>query len=241
VKAWEVRAGVLALRQVEPPQPVDGHNVIRVAYAGLCGSDLPKIRRPQDFDLPHLWRPGHEIVGTDPNGHWVAIDPLVPCTRCRPCRQARTHVCPQLRRIGWDLPGGLADLVGAPQSNIYRIADSLDPRHAVLADPAAVAIHGLRCAARPPGRRLAIVGAGPIGLLSAIYAHTQGWEVTVFHRAGRPRPPQLIAEIGAEYRPAAPTAYGTFNSAARSLSSLNHPCGLVLPLSDQPRRLPPRT
>lgn len=171
---------------------------VNVAYAGICGSDIPKLLRPKDFTLPEPWRPGHEIVGTDTDGRWVAIDPLVPCEACPHCSVGRTHLCSNLQRLGWDLPGGFAEQVLAPAPNLHLLANGLDPLHAVLADPAAVAIHSLRCNPVTAPGRLAVIGAGSIGLLTAIYAHQQGWTVTVIHR--RAPSDKVIRDLPAAFR-----------------------------------------
>jgi threonine dehydrogenase-like Zn-dependent dehydrogenase len=147
VKAWEVRSGMLALREVGSVEPsaIEGAMVVRVSHIGICGSDLPKLLHPNGFALPEPWRPGHEIVGTRQSGTAVVVDPLVPCGTCPHCSTGATHLCHDLRRLGWDLLGGLAEEVAVPAENARSMPDGLDPFHAVLADPAAVAIHGLRC------------------------------------------------------------------------------------------------
>lgn len=185
MKAWEIRDSTLALHEVDPPRPQVDAETIRITHAGICGSDLPKLLRPADFALPAPWRPGHEIVGIDTGGHPVAVDPLMPCQLCLRCHAGDTHLCPDLQRIGWDLPGGFAEQVSVPTRNLHALDSGLDPLYAVLADPAAVAIHGLRCNPLTPGR-LAIIGAGTVGLLTAIHAHGTGWTVTVVHRDGHP-------------------------------------------------------
>lgn len=187
--AWEVRDGLLELNDVEHPRRRPGEELITVTHAGLCGSDIPKLIDPGSFALPNCWRPGHEIVGVGPAGGPVAVDPLVPCGACRRCEAGEVHLCPDLRRIGWDLPGGLARQVVAPAGNVHPLPAELDPITAVLADPATVAVHGLRCnLATAPGR-LAVIGAGTVGLLTALHASDTGWDVTVVHREGRvPKP-----------------------------------------------------
>lgn len=185
MKVWEIGSGALGLHDVEPPRPQAGEDLVQVNYAGLCGSDLPKLLNPAGFVLPEPWRPGHEIVGRGPDGRPVAVDPLVPCTYCPPCGDGDTHLCPDLRRLGWDLPGGFAEHIVVPAANVHPLPDDLDPLHAVLADPAAVAVHGLRCS--PVGKQghLAVVGAGVVGHLTALYALQQGWTVTIVHRGGQ--------------------------------------------------------
>lgn len=196
MRAWEVHDGVLAVRDVPNVAAGPGESVVTVSQAGVCGSDLPKLRAPRSFDLPQRWRPGHEIVGTIAEGTLVAVDPLVPCGLCGACLGGRTHLCPSLRRIGWDLPGGLAEQVVASVGNLHSIAPE-DASVAVLADPMAVAIHGLRCSGLGRPGRLAVVGAGTVGLLTAAYGTLIGWDVTVVHRG--PNLGERAAGIGAQF------------------------------------------
>lgn len=201
MKAWEVRGGELGLHDVTPPLPLAEDTVVRVVHAGVCGSDVPKLLRPGDFALPEPWRPGHEVVGKALNSSLVAVNPLVPCGDCVRCGAGDIHLCPELRRIGWDLPGGLAHDLLAPRANVYPLPDGLPARHAVLADPAAVAIHGLRCSPIGDPSRLAIIGMGAIGLLTAIYAQLRGWPTTIMHRDGHPPSSAVAQNIPAEFRP----------------------------------------
>lgn len=192
MRAWEIQHGDLDLYDVEPARPSERETVVQVSHVGICGSDLPKLMHPSGFALPERWRPGHEITGTDPTGRAVAVDPLIPCGACPHCAAGDTHLCVGLRRLGWDLPGGFAEQVVVPAENAHPIPDRADPLHAALADPAAVAIHGLRCTPVTSPGRLAVVGAGTVGLLTALYAHQQGWTVTVVHRDGR-APSEAVA------------------------------------------------
>jgi threonine dehydrogenase-like Zn-dependent dehydrogenase len=145
MKAWEVRNNVLGLQELQPGLPGGNETVVSISHIGICGSDRPKLLNPNGFVLPEPWRPGHEVVGTDTVGRTIAVDSLVPCSDCSRCTVGDTHLCAALRRIGWDLPGGLAEQVVIPAGNVHPLPDGLNPLHAVLADPAAVAIHGLRC------------------------------------------------------------------------------------------------
>ncbi len=200
MKAWEIRNGKLRLHDVESAHPREGETVVRVTHVGICGSDLPKLSRPNGFALPDPWRPGHEIVGIDPAGRSVAVDPLVPCGACPRCTTGDTHLCAGLRRIGWDMPGGFAEQVIVPAGNVHPLPDSADPLHAALADPAAVAIHGVGCNRIASPGRLAVIGAGTVGLLTALYAHQQGWQVFVVHRDGRAPHDAVAKAIPATFR-----------------------------------------
>jgi threonine dehydrogenase-like Zn-dependent dehydrogenase len=222
MKAWEVRNGDMGLFEVEPPRASERGTVVRVSHIGVCGSDIPKLLHPGWFSLPQPWRPGHEIVGTDSTGRAVAVDPLVPCCSCARCTTGDTHLCARLRRLGWDLPGGFSEQVVVPDENVRPVPDGTDRLHAVLADPAAVAIHGLRC--NPVGLpgRLAVIGAGTVGLLTALYADQQGWKVTVVHRGGH-APPDTVADAvpAAFHSPAAPHLGEGFDVVVDAASGAN--------------------
>ncbi|MBV2365337.1 zinc-binding dehydrogenase [Streptomonospora nanhaiensis] len=221
MRAWEVRAGALGLHDDEAARPGAGEVVLRVSHTGVCGSDTAKLLRPGDFALPEPWRPGHEVVGTTPAGEAAAVDPLVPCARpdrCDRCAAGDTHLCPDLRRLGWDLPGGFAERVAVPASALHPLPRGVDPLHAVLADPAAVAVHGLRCSPVGPPGRLAVVGAGPVGLLTALYAHRLGWRTTVVHRDGRAPGPALAAVLPAALRPRSAAREGAFDAVVDAAS-----------------------
>lgn len=189
MKAWEVRNNGLALHDVESPTAGPGETVLDIVLAGVCGSDIPKLRNPAAFDLPPAWRPGHEIVAVGRGHGVVAVDPLIPCGQCRPCSAGDTHLCPSLLRIGWDKPGGFATQVCVPAANIHPI-DDLHKTVAALADPAAVAVHGLRCNGIDTVEHIAVIGAGAIGLLTAAYARSLGWKVTVITR----RTPRVVLD-----------------------------------------------
>ncbi|MFJ2626884.1 zinc-binding dehydrogenase [Streptomyces sp. NPDC087532] len=182
--AWAVESG--ALRQV--PAPVDMHptgntTIVEIRYTGLCGSDVAKLSHPWQGRLPEPWYPGHEIVGVGTEtGDWVAVDPLVPCRSCHYCDRGHVHLCPELRRVGWDLPGGLADAVKVPRDNVVPLPHLHDPAHGVLADPMAVALHGVRCGLRTPLGRLGIIGGGVLGVCTAVCAAEAGWDVHMLVR-----------------------------------------------------------
>lgn len=181
MKAWEVTNNSLTLHDIEPPTVGPAETVLDVVLAGVCGSDIPKLRNPVAFDLPSVWRPGHEIVAVGPGHEVVAVDPLIPCGECRLCSVGDTHMCPSLVRLGWDRPGGYAAQICVPDINIHPIHD-LHWKIAVLADPMAVAVHGLRCNRIDTAEHIAVIGAGAIGLLTAAYARGLGSKVTVITR-----------------------------------------------------------
>ena len=185
--AWEVERGRLEWVDRELPTAGADDALIRVTSAGVCGSDVAKLTKAVIPTPPgQPWRPGHEIVGwsTAPDGrtHLAAVNALVPCGKCARCRDGDINVCPSLRMIGWHLPGGFAPYVAAPRPNVVELPTQLDEAIAVLADPMAVAVHGIRCGLGGNTGRLAVIGGGALGAASAAYAASRGWQVEVLVR-----------------------------------------------------------
>lgn len=148
--------------------------VVRVACAGLCGSDLHVVRTGdwvEDAEWPATL--GHELCGSVERapadgslqaGELVVADSRVPCDGCAECLAGRPERCRAIRFIGECRPGGFASRCVLPSRLLHRVPDGLAPETAVLAEPLAVAMHGLsRLAAEP--QLVAILGHGPIGAL----------------------------------------------------------------------------
>jgi threonine dehydrogenase-like Zn-dependent dehydrogenase len=202
--AWQVEAHRLRLLRVPVPEPGPDETLVRVSHTGLCGSDIAKLTRTPIPSPGAGWRPGHEIAGWDLGttpATPVAVNPLLPCGTCPPCRTGAQHRCPRLRRVGWDEPGGFASFVRVPQANVYPLPGELPLSHAALADPVAVAVHGLHglqaAAGRGTGRagpgRLAVVGSGAVAVSTAGIAAEHGWQVTLF--AHRPAPLGQLTDV----------------------------------------------
>ena len=211
--------GDLRLDRLELAVPQPHEAVVRIAYGGICGSDI------------HYWRHGavgasvlrapmvlgHEVVGTiaqaavDGSGPTestaVVVHPAQTCGVCQWCRSGREHLCPKCRYLGsaaqWPhTDGGFATRMTVPTDRLVPIPDGLDLRRAALAEPTAIAWHAVSRAEQvggPPlhGAHVLIVGAGPIGLLVAAIARHRGADsltVTDLHA----RPLQIAARLGAD-------------------------------------------
>lgn len=185
MQVWQVSPdGRLNWTRVDEPQRRPGDSIVDVTVAGICGSDVAKLTKAVIPTPPgQPWQPGHEISG-QVDGIPVAVDPLVPCGACGRCDEGRINECPDLQMIGWHRPGGFAPKVTVPSMNIVELPEGLDEHVAVLAEPTAVAIHGVRCGLRRPRHRdsLAVVGSGTLAVASAAYATTRGWDTTLLAR-----------------------------------------------------------
>jgi 2-desacetyl-2-hydroxyethyl bacteriochlorophyllide A dehydrogenase len=171
--------------EVRPPGP--GEARIDVAYTGICGTDLHirhgamdgRVRRPAVI--------GHEMagrvaeVGEGVSG-WAAGDPVtvVPldsCGACPACRAGHRHICHHLNFVGIDSPGSLQSSWTLPAHLLARLPSELPLRTGALVEPVAVAAHDVRRAGPVAGQKTVVVGGGPIGLLVARVAATDGADV----------------------------------------------------------------
>jgi threonine dehydrogenase-like Zn-dependent dehydrogenase len=207
-----------------------GHGVrLKIRAAGICGTDLSMVKNgPLPVTL------GHEVSGELSDGTPVAVDPSNPCGTCDQCTQGRGHLCRTSvqRALGIALDGGMADEMIVPPASVVPLPQGLRVEDACLVEPLAVAVHGLRLARVDGGARVAVVGAGSIGLLAAAAAVAAGCEVGLVARHDR----QLAA---GEALGAAP-ADGEYDvvvdaagseSALRRVTKLSRPGATVVVLS----------
>ena len=200
--------GQVALAERPLPEPGPGEVRLRISACGLCGTDLHLVHSPQPIIEPGSIM-GHEMAGVVDDlgagvsglaaGDPVTVEPLASCGDCEPCRGGRDSICRDLQLYGMRRPGGFADAVVVPAHRLYRVPDALPPALAALAEPFAVAVHGLRLCdadqASPPNRLL-ILGAGSVGL--AVVAVASAWGFgRVAITARYPHQAELAKRLGA--------------------------------------------
>ncbi|SJZ59872.1 L-iditol 2-dehydrogenase [Pilibacter termitis] len=175
-----MKAGVLKAvnefhyEDVELGALASGDVRIRVAAAGICGSDIHKMQGHWKYQLPMIT--GHEFagvveeIGSDvqkfKKGDRVAVAPLIPCYECYYCRSGQYQMCEEYTMTGTHRYGGFAEYCDAPQENIIPIGDDLSFESAAMIEPLAVASHGVIGIEPKVGDIVAIFGLGTIGLLT---------------------------------------------------------------------------
>lgn len=178
-----VWAGVNDVRveEVSLPEVPPGWALVRVACTGICGTDLGIVRGKHPRARRGLIL-GHEISGWvevtapggPPEGTLVVAEPLISCGECRACREGHSHVCARLGLFGIDAPGGAAQFVALPPSVLHQVPAGVEPTQAALTEPLAVAVHAVRRSGMEAGDVVAVFGAGPIGILTALVARHEG-------------------------------------------------------------------
>ena len=166
--------------------PGIGEALVRIEWAGVCGSDLHVLRTG---DWVRVWpaTPGHEFVGVVEQcpgaefaiGSRVVVDSRVPCGACDGCARAANQ-CESIGWVGEVFPGGLQERALIPTDLLVEVPAGLEPELAVLAEPLAVAQHAVNKVA-DLGAEVLILGYGPIGMLvhAELSLRSPGIHVTV--------------------------------------------------------------
>lgn len=171
----------IAIETVPDPVPGPGEVLVRVAFCGLCGTDLHDWRGGSGSRIPaYPLNPGHESAGTiaaiGPDvsrvapGDRVTVHPYFYCGVCHYCRVGLINAC-ERRSFVRD---ALAEFLVVDQDMVYRIPDSMTFETAALAEPLGAALQAIDLASIESGSAVLVIGAGPIGLSVAALAHRSG-------------------------------------------------------------------
>jgi threonine dehydrogenase-like Zn-dependent dehydrogenase len=175
------------------PEPTGDEVVVRVAAAGICGSDLHLLEwGPMPVTL------GHEIGGWLTDGTPVAVEPVLHrCGECESCRTGDTHLCRSAQTVGIGVDGGMADHVVVTPDCLVPLPDGLPVGDASLVEPVACGVRAVHRARVEPGQRVAVVGGGTLGIAAVAAAAHAGCEVGIAAR----HPHQLAAAEAVGGRP----------------------------------------
>ncbi|NQX89907.1 MAG: alcohol dehydrogenase catalytic domain-containing protein [Halioglobus sp.] len=174
----------LDVETVADPTPAPSELVLKVTYCGICGTDLHATREGLTTACCGQIL-GHEFVGEiaevgpEAAGDWAVGDricalPFIACGQCLACATGRFFECEDKKVSGVNDQGGLAEYVTTGCRESVRLPDSLDLQTAALVEPLAVGIHAVRMANVKAGSRIMIIGAGPIGLITALWSRFFG-------------------------------------------------------------------
>jgi threonine dehydrogenase-like Zn-dependent dehydrogenase len=156
------------------PTAAAGEVEIAVQLAGICGSDISGFLGHSALRRPPLIL-GHELVGWLPDGRRVVANPLISCGACAACLSGTQNLCVSWRLLGLgQTQGSFAEFVALPPSQVHEIPETLPSARAVMAEPLANLVHLYRIASPSPMFRLAIVGAGTMGMLALLVGKLAG-------------------------------------------------------------------
>jgi 2-desacetyl-2-hydroxyethyl bacteriochlorophyllide A dehydrogenase len=242
-------AGDARVQELPIPECRPGEVLIKVAYAGMCGTDLEILDGSLGYFQTGLSTypiiPGHEFSGRvvaagARAGDWKVGDPVVveciqSCGRCPACLADNPIGCPERSEVGvMRRNGGFAEYMVSPGRFLHRLAPETSLRAAALCEPTAVVLKGLRrlspylgsvSASRPCG----IVGGGPIGYLAAAILEQRGYPVVVFDTKPARRAVYRHAEATFDRIPEMGALIEATGDAA-ALDQLLRRCGAGVPL-----------
>lgn len=217
-----VRAAEGGVRLVDLDEPPGTGELLQIRSASICSSDLGYISGGSRHIL------GHELAGVHADGSAYIVEALFGCNECEQCLSGLYNRCPTHgeRALGFSADGGMAEQFRAPANRLVPLPAGLDIRDASIVEPASVSWHGVRMAEAAPGARVAVVGAGALGLLAVAAARRQGI-TDIAIEARYPHQIEAAERLGASGPPKG--QYDVIIEAAGSPASLARAVELLAP------------
>ena len=172
----------VAFVELERPVPGAGDVLVRSHVAGVCRTDLEMLHGgltdPRWVRFPLV--PGHEWSGTIAElgegvddlaaGDRVVCEGMIPCNRCRRCKEGETQLCLNYDQIGFTRGGGYGEFVLVPRHVVHRLPDSASFAAGALVEPASCVLRGLERGRPCPGESIGVIGIGTLGSLAVTLA-----------------------------------------------------------------------
>ena len=180
----------ISCEEIPTPEPQENEVLVRVAYCGVCGSDVPRYLDGAVHAFPLIL--GHEFsgqveaigAGVDPSlaGARVAGIPLIPCMECPDCMAGNYSLCKRYSFIGSRRAGAYAQYVAVPAVNVLPVSDDVGYLEAAFFEPASVAQHAIDLVDPRPGSTACVSGCGTIGIFLVQLLQARGLDVTALAR-----------------------------------------------------------
>ncbi|MER8613311.1 MULTISPECIES: zinc-binding alcohol dehydrogenase family protein [unclassified Mesorhizobium] len=169
-----------------PGAPPSGWALVAVSHVGICGTDYHIFEGKHPF-LAYPRIMGHEVSGTVLEtgqgvdlaiGEAVIVNPYLACGKCIACRQGKPNCCVRIEVLGVHRDGAMCEQILVPAQNLYP-ANGLSLADAAAVEFLAIGAHAVRRSLAQSGARTLVIGAGPIGLGTALFARIAGLDVTL--------------------------------------------------------------
>lgn len=175
-----------AVEQRDAAVPAAGEVAVRIAYCGICGTDMHVYHGNMDARVGLNRVVGHEMSGVVDaggagftKGQKVVVRPLDHCGECPACTAGHQHICHKLKFLGLDTDGAMQEVWNVPAHTLHILPDDMRMDHAALIEPVAVACHDVRMSDLKAGEDVVVIGGGPIGVLVAMVARDAGGKVVI--------------------------------------------------------------
>ncbi|MGZ5959355.1 MAG: zinc-dependent alcohol dehydrogenase [Myxococcaceae bacterium] len=175
--------GRIEFRDVPVPEPIAGQVLLRMKRIGVCGSDIHVFHGKHAL-TPYPVVQGHEVSGvverTGPGvnglapGDPVTLQPQVTCGTCYPCTHGAYHICDALKVMGFQTTGAASEFFAVDAAKVLKLPKGMSFEHGAMMEPLAVAVHALGRGGGAAGKKVLVLGAGPIGNLVAQAARGTG-------------------------------------------------------------------
>jgi len=188
MKAWFLdEPRKLRCAEIPEPRPKAGEALVRLKACGICGSDVHyyEAGRIGSYVVTGPLILGHEcsgeVVEVGPGvtriaaGDRVAVEPGVPCGRCEWCRGGRYNLCPDVVFLATPpVHGAFRDLIAHRADFLFKLPPELDYEQGAMIEPLAVGVYAASRANLAFGDTVAVLGTGPIGVLTLQAARARG-------------------------------------------------------------------
>ncbi len=175
--------GAIEFRDVPVPVAGPGEIVMKTLRIGVCGSDIHVYHGLHPYTGYPVVQ-GHEVggvvasvgpgvTGFEP-GDRITFMPQLTCGKCYPCTHGMYHICESLKVMGFQTGGAGQEYFTLPAENVLKLPESLSLDLAAMVEPIAVVVHALARGGGAEGKRVVVLGAGPIGNLAAQVARESG-------------------------------------------------------------------
>lgn len=168
--------GEISFREVPMPEVHENDVLVRIRRIGVCGSDIHVYHGEHPFTSYPVTQ-GHEVAGEVVSygknvqglheGQKVTIQPQVFCGECYPCRHGKYNLCEHLKVMGFQTTGVASEYFAVDASKVTSLPDTMSFDEGAMIEPLAVAVHAVRRVGDVTGQKIAVLGAGPIGILVA--------------------------------------------------------------------------
>ena len=177
-----------SIAEQAPTPPAAGEVQIKVAYCGVCGTDVHIYHGMMDKRVQIPVTIGHEMSGTIEavgegvegftTGEKVVVRPLDNRGE-KPSDKGFSHICKDLKFIGIDSPGAMQQYWNVPAFTLHKLSEATDLKLAALVEPLSVACHDVRLSELQADEVAVVLGGGPIGMLVALVAKSKGARVII--------------------------------------------------------------
>lgn len=175
--------GAIEFREVPTPAPGPGQVLVKIMVIGVCGSDIHVYHGEHPFTKYPVTQ-GHEVSGEIAAlgegvtglavGARVTIEPQVYCGHCYPCTHGKYNLCEELKVMGFQTTGTASAYFAVDAAKVTPLPAGMSFDQGAMIEPTAVAVHAVRRAGDVEGLKIAVLGAGPIGILVAQAARALG-------------------------------------------------------------------